>query len=306
VKSRLAASALVAGLLLHGVPSSAPAELTTEAVNAGSGEAKPARFDNRRALRHVKRLARGIGVRVRATRGERRAARYVAAKLRSYGYRVRLRRFSVDGKRSRNVVARWPRSHKHVLVVGAHIDTVPRSPGANDNASGVAVLLELARVFAGRPQARFVRFIGFGAEEYGADGRHHVGSQVYVNRVRARGRRRIAGMVSVDMIADGRPLIVGTAGIGPAVIARTLYRKLKRRGFGVVYRVTCDCSDNGPFERAGIPGAFAWSGLEPNYHLPSDTVANLSVRDLHRTGRALRTFVRAVDRGMIRFFRRKG
>ena len=259
-------------------------------------------FDTGRAMYHVRRVARRIGVRVRATRGERRTARYFADKLEAFGYRVRVARFSVDGRTSRNVVARWPRPRRRPIVIGAHLDTVRGSPGANDNASGLAVVIELARIFAGRPQARRVRFIAFGAEEYGRDGRHHVGSEVYVKRVGRKGRRRIAGMVSVDMVADGRPLIVGTAGIGSPVVARTFLRKLRGTGVDAEFRVTCDCSDNGPFERAGIPAAFVWSGPEPDYHLPSDTVGNLSRRDLHRTGRALRVFTREIDAAMVRRF----
>ena len=105
-------------------------------------------FHADRAMRHVRRLAGRIGVRLRATRGERRGASYVAKKLRAYGYRVRVPTFSVDGRTSRNVVARWPGSRRRAIVIGAHIDSVRGSPGANDNASGVAVMLELARVFA--------------------------------------------------------------------------------------------------------------------------------------------------------------
>ncbi|MFN2489764.1 MAG: M28 family metallopeptidase [Actinomycetota bacterium] len=260
-------------------------------------------FDGQTAIKHVRRLARRIGVRVRATRGERRAARYAGATLRSLGYRVRVRRFTVDGGTSRNVTARWPGSKRYPIVLGGHIDSVATSPGANDNASGIAVLLELARLFAGRREARFVKFVAFGSEEYGIDGRHHAGSQVFVNRLGGKGRRRLAGMVSVDMIADGRPLIIGTAGIGPAVVARTLLRKVRKASIKATYRTTCDCSDNGPFERAGIPGAFVWSGSEPDYHSPTDTVANMSRRDLRRTGRAMRAFVKALDLKLLRRFR---
>jgi Peptidase family M28 len=110
--------------------------------------------------------------------------------------------------------------------------------------------------------------------------------------------------VSVDMVADGRPLIVGTAGIGPRVVSRSLVRRTRRAGIQATYRTTCDCSDNGPFERAGIPAAFMWSGTEPNYHSPSDLPRNLSGHDLRRSGRAVRAFVRALDRATIRYFRR--
>ncbi len=167
-------------------------------------------------------------------------------------------------------------------------------------------MLELARIFAGRPQTRFVRFVGFGSEEYGADGTHHVGSQVYVQRLGESGRERLAGMVSVDMVADGRPLIVGNSGISHPIVARTLYNKIDAAGIRVAYRTMCDCSDNGPFEHAGIPAAFAWSGPEPDYHSPTDTTPNMEPDDLKRSGRAMRAFVRAVRRKMLDRFRTLG
>ena len=263
-------------------------------------------FDAARAMVDVRRLAGRIGPRVRATPAEHRCQRYVKKRLRALGYRVFVQRFGVDGATSRNVVAMWPGARRYPVVIGAHIDSVAGSPGANDNASGVAVMLEIARLVAGRPEARWVKFASFGAEEYGSDGRHHVGSQEFVDRLGRRGRRRLAGMVSVDMVADGRPLIVGTAGIGPRVVSYSFLRRARNKRLNVVYRTTCDCSDNGPFELAGIPAAFIWSGSEPDYHSASDVPANLSKRDLRRSGRAVRAFAAALDRKTIRYFRRRG
>lgn len=253
---------------------------------------------------HVRKLARDIGVRVRATRGETRGARYVAEKLRSFGYNVNIQKFEVDNGTSRNVVAWWPESRRHGFVVGGHIDTVAGSPGANDNASGIAVVLELARLVAGKTPSKWVRFVAFGSEESGSNGTHHVGSQVYVNRLGERGRARLGGMTSVDMVADGRPLLVGNSGIADDVVARTLFRRIRDAGIGVRNHTLCDCSDHGPFEHAGIPASFAYSGIEPNYHDESDTVVNMKPDDLLRSGRAMRAFVAAIDRDMIERFRR--
>lgn len=304
----LAAAAPATGLV-PATPPRSSASQTRDGLGrtAGQRAAAPLRwFDNERAMVHVRRLAGRIGVRVRATPAERRGQRYVKRRLRALGYRVFVQRFAVDGATSRNVVAMWPGAKRYPVVIGAHIDSVSGSPGANDNASGVAVMLEIARLVAGRPEARWVKFVSFGAEEYGSDGRHHVGSQEFVDRLERRGRRRLAGMVSVDMVADGRPLIVGTAGIGPRVVSYSFLRKARDKGLRVVYRTTCDCSDNGPFELAGIPAAFIWSGPEPDYHSASDVPANLSVRDLKRSGRAVRAFVDALDRKTIRYYRRRG
>jgi Iap family predicted aminopeptidase len=270
---------------------------------SGAAPAVP-RFSTRRAMTHVRKLSKRIGVRVRGTKNERRAARYVRDEFEKLGYVVFVAKFDVDSKTSRNVVARRPATIEHPFVIGAHMDTVKKSPGANDNASGVAVMLEMARILAGTKTARLVKFVGFGAEEYGTDGRHHVGSQTFVNRLGKKGSSWTPGMLSVDMVADGRPLIVGNAGIGPDVVARRIYRKLDKAGFDVTFQTTCDCSDNGPFELAGIPAAFMWSGDEPDYHSPSDTVANVSKKDLLRSGRAVRLFVKALDQALIRRFRK--
>ncbi len=260
-------------------------------------------YSNDKAMKHIRALANDIGPRVRAKSGEWKASKYIREQFEKYGYKTRVQRFSVDGDTSRNVVAWWPGAIKHGMVVGAHMDTVRRSPGANDNASGVAVMLEMARISAGKQPTRFVRFVAFGAEEYGTNGQHHNGSQVYVNRLGKEGRKRLGGMASIDMIANGRPLIAGTMGLGPRVTARTVYNKMKQR-VGMSYKTVCDCSDNGPFERAGIPGVFLWSGFDDHYHSPSDKTRNLKPKHVARTGRGFRYFLERVDLDMIRRFRK--
>ncbi|MDQ3940417.1 MAG: M28 family peptidase [Actinomycetota bacterium] len=289
----------------------AAANSSTEAdVGASTGTAtqfsdeRVRDIDQAETMRHVWRLANRIGVRVRGTEGERRGARYIKRRFASYGYRVRIQKFEADGRTSRNVYAWWPGAIDYPVIVGAHMDTVQSSPGANDNASGVASMLEVARLIAGKRPAKFVRFVAFGSEEYGSNGEHHIGSTVFVRRLGKEGRRKLAGMVSVDMVADGRPLLVGNSGIAGDVVARALYRKINRAGIDVSYRTLCDCSDNGPFEHAGIPASFMWSGDEPNYHDDSDTVRNMKPDDLLRSARAVRIFVLALDYELIRRFRR--
>lgn len=268
----------------------------TQQVGAAAGLGP---FRRHRAMTHVRKLAGDIGVRVRATEGERRGAAYISRTFRDLGYRVFVQKFSVDGGTSRNVVATWPGARRYPIVLGSHMDSVPTSPGANDNASGVAVLLETARLVRATSYAGFLRFVAFGSEEYGSDGRHHVGSQVFVNRLGPKGRRKLGGMVSVDMVADGRPLLLGSFGIGPRIMGRILFRRLDRTPIWVTYQTLCDCSDNGPFEHAGIPGAFMYSGQEANYHDASDTVANMVPADLARTGKAVRAFVLTIDQDLL-------
>ena len=98
----------------------------------------------------------------------------------------------------------------------------------------------------------------------------------------------------------------GSAQHADDVVARSVYRKVRRSGIGTRWAEACDCSDNGPFEHAGIPASYMWSGDEPNYHDSSDTVPNMDPSDLLRTGRAVRAFVSALDKKLIAYYRREG
>lgn len=84
---------------------------------------------------------------------------------------------------------------REVLELGAHYDTVPFSPGAVDNASGVAALLEVARVVADAPTERTLRFCFFGAEEV-----RKRGSVVHVERLLSTPSERVAGLINLDSV----------------------------------------------------------------------------------------------------------
>jgi Zn-dependent M28 family amino/carboxypeptidase len=84
-----------------------------------------------------------------------------------------------------------------ILVIGAHYDTVDGCPGANDNGTGVAALLELARRFAGRPQPRTIRFVAFVNEEPPFFQTAQMGSLVYAQAARAH-EDRIVGMLALE------------------------------------------------------------------------------------------------------------
>ena len=80
------------------------------------------------------------------------------------------------------------------IVIGAHYDAVPGSPGADDNASGVAVLLEMARLFAAQPARSPLRFVAFDLEEYGM-----LGSRAYATDLKQRGES-LRLMLSLEML----------------------------------------------------------------------------------------------------------
>ncbi len=239
-------------------------------------------------MAHVRALAGRIGPRPAGSEEYRRAVTYVARALRESGYRVRLLPFEVTGVgRSWNVMAWWPGSGPPRVLVGGHLDTVPLAPGANDNASGVAVILELARSLAGTEDARGVRFVAFGAEERQPNGAHHLGSEALAARMGG----RLQAMVSADMIGQHRPLIVGRTGVAGRRTVAAVRRAARREGVRTRERILPDVSDHGPFERAGVPSAFMWTGDEPNHHEPTDVVRHVSKRALGRAGRVLLRFL---------------
>src|SRR5690242_3195919 len=91
-----------------------------------------------------------------------------------------------------------------IVVVGAHYDTHKNSPGANDNASAIAALFQLARAFAGSRPARTMRFIAFTNEESPFTRTRYMGSRVYAKECRRRGDNVIA-MVGLEMLGCYRP-----------------------------------------------------------------------------------------------------
>lgn len=127
--------------------------------------------------------------------------RYLTAELAALGHSVDTQTFTYAGHAYRNVIAeiRGKGSSRQVLVIGAHYDTVRTTPGADDNASGVAGLLGLARLFANRPLDRTIRFVAFPLEEPPAYRTRNMGSYHYAASLN-RAREQVAGMVCLEMI----------------------------------------------------------------------------------------------------------
>ncbi len=149
---------------------------------------------------HVETLATVIGGRIAST-GLERAATYIEQELRSYGYSPRRQTFFAAGHTFSNIEAeisgvQYP---DEILVVGAHYDTAGNLPGANDNGSGVAATLELARHFASTKPGRTIRWVFFANEEPPYFQTEAMGSYVYAKRCRER-KEKISAMLSLETI----------------------------------------------------------------------------------------------------------
>ncbi len=149
---------------------------------------------------HVQMLAGTIGERnLWRCEALDRAARYVSAQLSSAGCAPELQTFDVAKIPVSNVEATLAGAGRteEIVVIGAHYDTVAGCPGANDNGTGVAAVLELAQRFSRQPQPRTIRFVAFVNEEPPFFKTAHMGSVVYANAAKARGDR-ITAMLSLE------------------------------------------------------------------------------------------------------------
>ncbi len=129
------------------------------------------------------------------------AERYIAEQWEAQGYSVNRLAYAVRGVECANLeIARHGNRHAgEVVLIGAHYDTVFGSPGADDNASGVAALLELSRLFMSAVPQRTVRFVAFVNEEAPFFAGRYMGSLIYAKAAKQRGDR-IRFMVSLEML----------------------------------------------------------------------------------------------------------
>lgn len=253
------------------------------------------RFDGRRALNQAKAIAR-YGPRRAGTAAERRAATYAEKTLRGYGLRISRQGVPLwGGGATRNVVARKPsaRSPAKIVVIGAHVDSIVNlgktSPGGNDDASGMGVLLEAARVMSRIPMKQEIRFVAFGGEERidGNPDHHHAGSRFYVAQLGEAERAQHAGMVNLDMVGVGDRMGIGTQSGAPQTYARFHLATARKIGYTGAYVGHGAGSDHEAFVKARIPVAYYDRRPDPHYHTPQDTVDRLDPEALAEAGRAL-------------------
>ena len=154
-------------------------------------------------MAHIHELSVKIGARPAGSPEEIRANEYVATQLQQWGYQIEYQPFSTtltsgDSVLSSNIIATRP-GNENWLVVGAHIDSVANSSGAVDNASGIAALIETAKLLSQIETDHTLVFIGFGSEEYG----HPMGSEYYVQSLGSQ-TDNIVAMLNIDAIGAGR------------------------------------------------------------------------------------------------------
>ena len=167
---------------------------------------------------------------------------------------------------SRNVIAEMPESADtgKTVVVGAHYDTVPDSPGANDNSSGIATIMTIAKQVAGNSYPFAVRFVLFGSEEMGL-----LGSRHYVDTLGPEGIESTIAMLNFDTVGSGSRFGV----LGTLDLTGEAMRLGERFGSKLVRPTTLPpnvSSDHAPFQDADIPVMFLMSDDSSRIHTPED------------------------------------
>ncbi|MBI2752227.1 MAG: M20/M25/M40 family metallo-hydrolase [Betaproteobacteria bacterium] len=255
------------------------------------------------------------------------AARYIEAELRALGYTVRAQAFDSGQGMVRNLEATLTGRNTDSLVIGAHYDSVMGATGANDNGSGVAALLELARFFRGWQPTHTVRLAFFVNEEPPWFQSEAMGSRVYADELLARGVP-LAAMFSLETIGyySERPgsqhyvfplgFFYPDRGDFLAFVANLSSRSLLHeaiRAFraeanfpseGVAAPALVpgvDWSDQWSFWRHGVPALMLTDTAPyryPHYHLPSDTPDKVDYDRLARVVAGLERMYRALDERM--------
>lgn len=260
------------------------------------------RFDPGHALTEAAKVT-SFGVRSAGSQAEERAAAYVEQRLRALGYTPEVRTFRLpNGKMSRNVVASIDGyATSRTLVLGAHIDSKAPSPGANDNGTGVGVLLEFARLLRKNPSAGRVEFVFFGAEEVidrSDPNGHHFGSRAHARGLTEVQRQRTAGMISVDMVGYGTRFLVQDMRRGSRAMTDLLLREARAGGIALNFKRDLGptgWSDHEAYELLGIPAAWLHWQDDPLYHTPGDTADRLQRAPVDKTGRLVLRTIRDLD-----------
>lgn len=276
----------------------------------------------------VTHLASSIGLRnYQASKGLQNAKEYIQKRFAVAGYTVNKQQFQVRRQTFSNleVTVEGTTQPEEIVIVGAHYDTVLDSPGADDNASGIAALLALAERFAETRRPRTIRFVAFANEEPPFFQTDSMGSRVYAERCRSKGEQ-VVGMISLEMLG----YYSEEAGSQSYPIPLSFFYPDKGNFIGFVGNLASRAwvrksirafreSTPFPSEGAALPSQLAGVGLSdhwsfwqegypalmvtdtaffryPHYHSPNDTPEKLDYEKMARVVDGLERVVRAASK----------
>jgi glutaminyl-peptide cyclotransferase len=262
-------------------------------------------FDGERAYQDVLAQMR-FGPRITGTEGNRMCADYIAEQLTQAGWSVEFQSFIYQRVQARNVIGRANVGKGPVIILGAHYDTRrwadqdpvhPRDPvpGADDGASGVAVLLELARVVNFGKVNHEIWLAFFDAEDDGEINGWDwiVGSTYMANHLSVQPQ----AMILVDMIGDTNQDIYLDGNSDPT-LSQKVWKVAAQLGYGdhfiaqVKYTMI---DDHIPFAQRGIPSVDIIDFDYPYWHTVADTADKVSPDSLERVGQTLQVLLETME-----------
>lgn len=274
-------------------------------------------FSSDSATAYLRAIAVDIGARTMGSPNERKAMEFALAKFRSFGltevYLMPITEYPGFGggnptnTRSGVAVGVLRGTTGRIIVLGAHIDSAdPDVPGANDDGSGSAVIIELARVLSQRKNESTIVFALFGGEEAGLQG-----SRYFVEHFPD--LDRVALMLQVDM-ANGSALLFPTLDASkrsaPEWLVRASYEEFSKLGYSGLHFPTDFFvfmgsmpgggvgSDHEPFLEKNIPAIDFTSDARDPIHTPQDNFENFKVSGLKRSGDLIHKLVERFDGGV--------
>lgn len=319
----LAALALMAYRVMIGVKPNLPPPRLTEAARAQHLDLEG------RLREHVAVLAGQIGERhLGRQESLQAAAEYIRSVWAAQGFSVREEAFEAWGRRCANLVVelRGASRPEEILLVGAHYDTVPGSPGANDNGSGVALLLEMSRALKETAPARTLRFVAFTNEEPPSFYSEQMGSRVHAREAKRRGEKIVA-MLSLETLGyySSRPgsqsypppfsLFYPSTGNFVVVVGNLSSRRLVVNFMRAFMESTdfplegvatfswipgVNWSDHWSFWREGYPAVMLTDTAPfryPAYHSPGDTPSRIIWPEFARASHGIIAAVRRLADG---------
>lgn len=299
---RIKSCVLAIALLMAGC-SPVSARPTTQAspvpVETPTQEPQPTQFSGQAAYAQVEAQMK-LGARPTGSEAGRATGDYILAQLRQSGWATEEQRFDYQGTGVRNIIGR--KGSGAVLILGAHYDTRRRAdrdktrptdpvPGANDGASGVAVLLELARTLDAKKFTGQVWLAFFDAEDNGdLDGwEWTVGSRFMAQNMQV----KPTAVIVVDMIGDADQQIYYDQNSNTEW-SRRIWSTAGELGYSQYFIPRAKYAmfdDHTPFAQQGIPAVDIIDFDYPYWHTTADTADKLSPVSLERVGRTLQVLL---------------
>lgn len=254
------------------------------------------------------------------------AAEYITGEFRSFGYEVDFQKYNIRNRIFKNIIVTKIGNRKpgEVIILGAHYDSM-RNPGADDNASAVAGLLETAKIFSGKPTGRTIKFIAFTNEEPPLFKKKSMGSKVYAKAAREN-EDDIKGALILEMIGYfsnkprsqrhpfGLNLFYPKIGNFIGIIGNAKSKRLIRYMVSSFRRATdlpvervvapdivigIGMSDDWSFWKEGYPAVMITDTAyfrNPHYHKKSDTYDTLDYKSMAEVTKGVAASLKALTK----------